>query len=160
MSDENGSLSPEELVRMKTKQQFHQVGLWQAANTIRQHLGLSRAAIESKYSDKVKDFSFLDELPLGTTTNVTINEDTTPKKASPLKTAALAVALAAASGGVGFLANDYFQPEPVPIEAILEWEVPIVREEVKGSVGESNEIIRGAQQGTSGDVNGKPKEGA
>ena len=155
---ENGNMSPEEEVRVKAKQRFNQIGLWQMANTIRQHLGLSRAVVESKYGDKIKDFSFLDELPLGSTVNVAINEGTTPKKASPLKTAALVAALAAASGGAGFLANDYFKPEPIPINALLEWEVPLVRgEESGGSFGESIEIRSGTLEGTEGDVNGGGK---
>lgn len=112
-----------------TRSQFNRIGLWQLANTIRQNLGVSRAAVESHFGDTVKDFSFLDELPLGSTTNITVTDGASNvEKKSPLKTVALAATIAAASGALGFLANDYFSspPEPVPVDTVLEWEVPVV----------------------------------
>ena len=124
-TDSKNGTSPEE--QAAVRKHFNRIGLWQLANSIRQNLGVSRAAVESQYANTVKDFSFLEELPLGSTTNVTINEPRQEKK-NPLKTAALAALLAAASGGAGYLAHDYFAKpsEPVPIDINAEWEVPIV----------------------------------
>lgn len=110
----------------KAKEEFQRIGLWGTLNALRQHGGVTElwarklAGIKTSPEEATE---MLKQVPFGSS----ISSKTYVNQSSSWGRAACA-GLIAAAGGLGWLLAERNMPSPPqlnPIDAVIEWEVPL-----------------------------------